>query len=96
VLIISIAGAGANVLPELSSAFPQYQFQPNMPGQIRVESLEPINVGPLVRFLEERSIRVVEARRHLPSLEDVFIQVTGVEAAMMKKEKEKTGGGGGN
>jgi ABC-2 type transport system ATP-binding protein len=96
VLIISIAGAGSNMLPELSTAFPQYQFQPNMPGQIRVESTEPINVGPLVRFLEERSIGVVEARRHLPSLEDVFIQVTGVEAAMMKKEKEKTGGGGGN
>ncbi len=94
VLIISIDSAGASMLPELSTAFPQYQFQPNIPGQIRVESLEPIDVGLLVRFLEERSIGVVEARRHLPSLEDVFIQVTGIEAALMLKEKEKAGGGG--
>ena len=94
VLIISVADAGANLCEELYTAFPQYQFQSNIPGQIRVESLEPVNVGPLIRFLEERGIRVIEARRHLPSLEDVFIQVTGIEAGLMQKEKEKAGGGG--
>jgi len=95
VLIISIAD-GAKLPEGLSSAFPQYQFQSNMPGQIRVESLEPVNVGPIVRFLEDQNTPVIEARRHLPSLEDVFIQVTGIEAALMRKEKEKAGGGGGN
>jgi len=47
-----------------------------------------------VRFLEERGIQVTEARRHAPSLEDVFVQVTGMESAVMRREKEKTGGGG--
>jgi hypothetical protein len=36
---------------------------------------------------------VIEARRYLPSLEDVFVQVTGLEPGLMHKEKEKAGGG---
>ena len=78
----------------MASAFPQYQFQSTNPSQVRVESTEPIDVGPLVRFLEGRGIQVTEARRHLPSLEDVFVQVTGIEAGLMQREKEKAGGGG--
>ena len=94
VLIIYVADVSANPPEELSTAFPQYQFQSVIPGQIRVESLEQVNVGPLIRFLEERRIQVIEARRHLPSLEDVFIQITGIEVGLMRKEKEKAGGGG--
>jgi len=92
VLILSFLDS--NSLPgEMTSSFPQYQFQ-STPGQLRVESTEPANVGPLIRFLEERGIQVTEARRHLPSLEDIFVQITGIEAGLMKKEKEKAGGGG--
>ena len=58
-----------------------------------LESGEPIPVGPLVRFLEDQGIDVMEARRIRPSLEEVFVQVTGVEVDAMKKEKEKAGGG---
>ncbi len=57
--------------------------------QIRVESPEPIRVGPLVRLLEDRGAEVSEARKVRPSLEDLFVEVTGLEAAAMKKEKEK-------
>lgn len=78
----------------MTSAFPWYQFQSTTSGQVRVESSEPVNVSPLVHFLEDRGIQVTEARRHLPSLEDVFVQVTGIEAGLMMKEKEKAGGGG--
>ena len=52
-----------------------------------------VPVGPLVRFLEERGIEVTEARRIRPSLEEVFVQITGLEPDAMKKEKEKAGGG---
>jgi ABC-2 type transport system ATP-binding protein len=75
------------------SAFPDYSFQ-DAQGQIRIESVEPVNIAPLVRFLEERKVEVTEARRYLLSLEDVFVQVTGIEAGAMHKEKEKAGGGG--
>ncbi|MFH1381400.1 MAG: ABC transporter ATP-binding protein [Chloroflexota bacterium] len=94
VLFLSVSNSGANLPEELASTFPQYQFQSANPGQVRVESAEPVDVGPLVRFLEDREVKVTEARRYLPSLEDVFVQVTGIEAGMMQREKEKAGGGG--
>ena len=94
VLFLSVSNSGVNLPEEMASTFPQYQFQSTNPSQVRVESTEPIDVGPLVRFLEGRRIQVTEARRHLPSLEDVFVQVTGIEAGLLQREKEKAGGGG--
>jgi ABC-2 type transport system ATP-binding protein len=94
VLLLSISDSGANFIEEMNAAFPQYQFQSTPSGQIRVESPEPVTVGPLTRFLEERGVQVIEARRYLPSLEDVFVQVTGIEAELMRKEKEKARGEG--
>ena len=77
----------------LTSAFPVYRFQTPRNGQLRVESDEPLAVGPIVRFLEERGLEVLEARRVRPSLEDVFVEITGIEADAMRHEKEKVGGG---
>ena len=94
VLLLSVSNSGANLPEAMASKFPQYQFQSISQEQIRVESAEPVSIGPIVRFLEERGIQLTEARRHLPSLEDIFVQVTGIEAGLMLKEKEKAGGGG--
>jgi ABC-2 type transport system ATP-binding protein len=91
VMLLSVSDSGANLIGDLSSAFLGYYFQ-NAEGRIRIESPEPINIAPIVRFLEERNIGVTEARRYLPSLEDVFVRVTGVEAGAMRQEKEKAGG----
>ena len=94
VLLLSVSNTGAKLSEEMASAFPQFHFQFTIPEQIRVESAEPVSVGPLIRFLEERGVQVTEARRYLPSLEDIFVQVTGIEAELMRKDKEKAGGGG--
>lgn len=94
ILLLSISNSGIDFPEEMALAFPGYNFQFNIPAQVHVESAEPVSVGPLVRFLEERGVQVIEARRHLPSLEDIFVQVTGIEAGLMMKEKEKAGGGG--
>jgi ABC-2 type transport system ATP-binding protein len=93
VMLLSVSNSGANLCKDMLLAFPYYSFQ-DAQGQIRIESAEPVNIAPLVRFLEERKVEVTEARRYLPSLEDVFVQVTGIEAGAMHKEKEKAGGGG--
>ena len=77
---------------KLAAAFPDLKFRALAQGLIRVESGKPVPVGPLVRFLEERGGEVAEARRMRPSLEDVFVRITGIEADAMKKEKEKKGG----
>jgi len=95
VLILSVSGFGDDLRDAMTAAFPAYRFEPLGHGQIRVESAGMINVAPLTRFLDERGIQVAEARRHLPSLEDIFVEVTGIEADLMKRDKERAGGGRG-
>jgi ABC-2 type transport system ATP-binding protein len=76
----------------MTTAFPHFEFETISAEQIRVESVETISIGPLVRFIEEQGTQVTEARRIRPSLEDVFVRVTGVELDIMRKEKEKDRG----
>jgi len=92
-MLLSMSDGGQALCEALAAAFEQLDFQALPGGQVRVESSEPIRVGPLVRFLEDRGVEVSEARRLRPSLEEVFVQVTGLEAEAMRKEKEKAGGG---
>ena len=94
VLLLSVSDHQDGLPREMAAAFPDYDFPSVTRNQVQVESPDPIAIGPLTRFLEERDIQVTEARRHLPSLEDVFVQVTGIEAGLMMREKEKAGGGG--
>jgi ABC-2 type transport system ATP-binding protein len=77
----------------ITIAFPDVDCRA-VPEGIRVKSCRPIRVGPLVRFLEENGGEVMEAKRIHPTLEDVFIKVTGIEAVMMKRDKEKRKMGG--
>ena len=95
VLLLSVSESAENLPDQFGSAFPDLGVEATPAGQLRVESMEPISIAPLARFLEERGIELTEARRHLPSLEDVFVEVTGIEAGMMKGEKERAGGRGG-
>lgn len=92
VMRLAVSDAEPPLLGTLVSAFPELTFQDLGSGLIRVEADEPVNVGPLVRFVEDQGLVVTEARRMRLSLEDVFVNVTGIEATAMKKEKEKAGG----
>lgn len=84
---------GMNCLPDgLVETFPGLAFTCPETGVLRVEAGEPVRVGAVVRFLEERGIEVAEARRIRPSLEDVFVRVTGIAAEAMQREREKAGG----
>ena len=93
VMQLAVSDAQPVVHARLTAAFPNLTFQCPSRGIIRVESGEPVHVGPLVRFLEDQGEEVIEARRMQPSLEDVFVKITGIEAEAMRKEKEKKGGG---
>lgn len=72
---------------KLSSSFPAFHFSLRENGMIRVESDQSISVGPLIRFLEDKGTEVLEARRIRPSLEEVFVSVTGLEATRMEDKK---------
>jgi len=93
VMQLAVSDAEQAARNKLAEAFPDLVFQNISSGQIRVELSEPVHVGPLVRFLEEQGVEVMEARRMHPSLEEVFVQITGIEKDAMRKEKEKAGGG---
>ena len=87
---------GAPTLCEaILETFPDLQCEAVSDGAVRVASSEPVRIGPLVRFIEDRDAEVSEARKVRPSLEEVFVKVTGIEATAMKQEKEKGKMGGG-
>jgi ABC-2 type transport system ATP-binding protein len=94
VLQIAFVNLPEDLPGKLTKAFPDLDFRAPARGLIRVEAGEPVRVGPLVRFIEEQGAEVSEARRVRPSLEDVFVRITGIEADAMRKEKEKAGGAG--
>ncbi len=76
-------------------AFPALECKTVDSATFRVESPEPVRIGPLVRLIEDNGEEVSEARKIRPSLEDIFVHVTGIEARIMKQEREKMGKGGG-
>lgn len=77
---------------KIAEAFPDLECQIQAANLIRVEGSESVRVGPLVRFLEAQGVEVMEARRLRPSLEDIFVRITGIETETMRREKEKGGG----
>ncbi len=83
----SVPGAGSEaLLDRLRDAFPGAGFEPRAAGFLRASSREPLPLGPLIRFLEEHGVAVTEARVLRPSLEEVFVRVTG--AAMENPVRE--------
>jgi len=93
VVEFALSDEARNVCDPLAVTFPQFQCQFVSEGRVQVESAESIPIGPLVRFFGERGIEVTEARKIQLSLEEVFVRVTGIEAAAMRREKEKAGPG---
>ena len=92
VMQISYANGANDVQAKLAETFSDLKITLLQQGLIRVDADEPIRVGPMVRFLEDAGTEVYEARKIRPSLEDVFVTITGIEADAMRKEKEKVGG----
>jgi ABC-2 type transport system ATP-binding protein len=84
-------GEAASAEPALRASFPDLEVQGAEGGRLRVASEGPVHIGPLVRFFEERGWEVGEARKVRLTLEEVFVEVTGIEAAAVGREKDKGG-----
>ncbi|MEO0086254.1 MAG: ABC transporter ATP-binding protein [candidate division WOR-3 bacterium] len=88
-LELSVSTHPVAAIELLSRAFGGARFMAVDNGRIRAESPTPLPVGPLVRALEEQGIEVTEARRVRATLEEVFVETTGLEATTLRTEKEK-------
>ena len=56
-----------------------------------VVSKERIPLYPILQYLDEQGVSVFEAKELTPTLEDVFVKITGIEAAESRKEARKVG-----
>jgi ABC-2 type transport system ATP-binding protein len=93
VLQITCVNMPSGIKDKLRDSFPDLVFLISGDDFIRIEAERLIHVGPLVRFFEDHEAEVVEARRVRPSLEDIFVEITGIAANALRKEKEKKRGG---
>jgi ABC-2 type transport system ATP-binding protein len=92
-MLVSVDHSASALRAGLARAFTDLDVETVSGMELRIESREPIRVAPMVRFIENHGAHVTEARRVHPSLEDVFVRVTGVEAEALKTEKEKNEAG---
>ena len=95
VVHIVVDGGANQLVAALSPRFGDFTYAVESDREIRIESSSPVSVGPIIRMIEENQAEVYEARRVRPSLEEVFVRITGIEAAEMKREKERQRSGGG-
>jgi ABC-2 type transport system ATP-binding protein len=95
VVEFTATGATDEIARELQSRVSGAQVDLVSGSTLRMMSDRPVRVGALVVFLEKRGLDVAEARVIRPSLEDVFVRMTGLAAQEMKREKERAGAGAG-
>ena len=86
----SLTGA-KHITDALESEFADITFDVTDDSTITIYSAEPITLAPFINFFEKNRIPVHEARIVRPSLEDIFVTITGIGIDVMRKEKE--GGG---
>jgi ABC-2 type transport system ATP-binding protein len=78
-------GAVANALPDAEFAWESGT-------QLRVRSKLPLSLTALVRVFESLGVEVLQARVIRPSLEDVFVRLTGIERSPWNGENGRGGG----
>jgi len=91
VVQLAFANGGAELEPALRESFPHVVVEASGTDAIRLRSALPLNLTPLMRFFEQKGVTVYEARIMRPSLEEVFVKITGIALEKMKQEKEGKG-----
>lgn len=82
-----------NLAADLQAQFEGSAVEITRDHALALRSEERIPLLPVMEYFDRNGIAVYEARELRPTLEDVFVKLTGIEAAKLKKEKEKGGNG---
>jgi ABC-2 type transport system ATP-binding protein len=79
---------GIDLEKQLVSDFPNISIKSSTNHSIRITSKEQIELMPFMKFFEHKGVKISEAKIIRPSLEEVFVKITGIEIDKLKKEKE--------
>ena len=73
---------------EFQQAFPDLRIEAQHENACFIAAPKRIALSPILQYLDGKGISVYEAKEARPTLEDVFVKVTGIEAGKLRKEKE--------
>ncbi len=89
---ITCENTAKGITEKLARTYPDLEFSWPKNGVLQADADHPIQAGAIVHFLEDAGVEVSEAKKLKPSLEDVFVRITGIEADAMRREEEKGSG----
>ncbi|MFA6807664.1 MAG: ABC transporter ATP-binding protein [Eubacteriales bacterium] len=72
---------------DLHTHFGECKVQTKPDHTVTLVSTQRIALSPILQYLDSKGVSVYEVKELRPSLEDVFVTVTSIEAAKLKKEK---------
>ena len=88
IIKLTLSNSVNGIINELQSDFTNLRFEVKGENICFIASPVKIALAPVLQYLDERGISVFEAKEIRPTLEDVFVRVTGIEAGKLHKEKE--------
>ncbi len=93
--IVQLAASSdpSELLPALRSEFEGVEFETVQGSVLRAHSEKHLALAPLIRFFEQHGVDITEAKAIRPSLEDVFVSLTGIAADNMRKDSSHQKGG---
>ena len=63
-------------------------FHPVNQDAFQIHADQEVDIFPILRVLHEQDVTTLEAKLIKPSLEEVFVNITGIEIEHLRKEKE--------
>lgn len=73
---------------DMNTAFPTCTIRVSGSNTLQIQSPTPLALMPFMQFFEEQGVNIFEAKIMKPSLEEVFVQITGIESTQLQKDKE--------
>lgn len=83
----TLGGEFSSIAGEFKARFPGYGIKGGQDSGVSIHAPAPFPLLPLVQFFEERSLPVYEAKIVRPSLEEVFVKITGIEPQKMQNQQ---------
>ena len=88
VVEFTIDKTSAALKNSLLDNFPEITIKKVSDHNVRIGSAEKIELMPFMNFFDANGVKISEAKIIRPSLEEVFVQITGIEINKLQIEKE--------